>query len=73
MTFAELLAEAFGEVVGSGFGDDFGFLEGGLLAFFDEDALVIGCRHGQLDSFVLPSGKQDGVCKFDAADALGGG
>jgi hypothetical protein len=45
-------------------------LECGLLAFFDEDALVVGGGHGELDGFVMPSGEEDGVGEFDAADAF---
>jgi hypothetical protein len=56
------LTETLREVVRTGFGDDVGFLEGALFAFFDEDALVVGAAHGEFDGFVLPGAEKDGVC-----------
>ena len=50
------LAEALGEVVGSGLGHDLGLLEGGGIALLQQDALVVGTAHGQLDGLVLPGG-----------------
>ena len=48
--------EALGEVVGSGLGHDLGLLEGGGVALLQQDALVVGAAHGQLDGLVLPGG-----------------
>lgn len=67
------LAEALREVVGAGFGHDFGFLEGALFTFLDQQALVIGAAHGQVDGFVLPGAEENGVRQLDAVNALVGG
>lgn len=64
------LAEALREVVGASLGHDFGFLEGAFFAFLDQQALVIGAAHGEVDGLVLPGAEENGVGQLDAVNAL---
>lgn len=47
-------AEALREVIGGRLGHHLGLLEGALLAFLHENALIVSTAHRQLDRLVLP-------------------